>query len=493
MSENKKARLPSFNEAIFVFFVAIGSISSSIIFLGVDVQVALCFALFVAVVFAIYLGYPINDIEKMIIKGVESSAMMLVFNFLIGMVVASWIAAGIIPYIIYLGLAWFAPALVPVLACILCSLMSMLIGSSWTTGGTLGLAFVTIGTAMGYPLPLICGAVISGAMFGDKQSPLSETTVFSASVSEVRLMDHVSSMRYTSVTSLVVSLIFYAFFGVRYATSGAADLSEIEQIRLLLAQTFHLNPLLLTMPIFLVYMLIKKINAIFCLGAAVVAGFLAGLFVQGFSVIEMASVLMSGLQVKTGSEIVNMICSKGGLNSMWYIISVTILGFSMSEVLSVTRVYGTLIGSFANKLHTPKSIVPSSLIAGMALSFGTAASYVPALITAACYKEVYNRAGIDRRVLSRTLEDATTITSPMAPWLPSGIFFGTLFGCRVIAYLPYYLLGIFNPLMAIICAFTGYGIFYTNHKRGWGKDKYVPEKDGSIALEITEEYYKTPT
>lgn len=200
---------------------------------------------------------------------------------------------------------------------------------------------------------------------------------------------------------------------------------------------------------------------------------------------------MSGLHVKTGSEIVDMICSKGGLNSMWYIVSVTILGFAMSEVLTETHVYETLVNSFADKLRSPKSIITSSLLTGMLLSFGTAASYVPALITAGCYKDIYNKAGIDRRVLSRTLEDGTTITNPMAPWLPSGMFFATLFGCEVWAYLPYYLLGFFNPLMAIICAFTGYGVFYTNHKKGWGKNKYQPEKDGTIALAVTEEYYKT--
>lgn len=491
MPELKIGRTPSFYEALLTFLTAVGSISLSIIFLGIDVQVALCFALFIAVIFAIYLGYSVNDIEKMIIKGVENSSMMLVFNLFIGMVVASWIAAGIIPYIIYLGLAWFTPALVPFLACALCSLMSIMIGSSWTTGGTVGLAFVTIATAMGYPLPLICGAVISGAMFGDKQSPLSETTVFAASVSEVRLMDHVSSMRYTSVTSLAVSLIFYAFFGIRYVTSGAVDISEIEIIRVLLAKTFNLNPLLLLIPILLIVMLVKKINALFCLGFAVVAGFLTGIFLQDISITEMASVLMSGLKVKTGSEIVDMICAKGGLNTMWHIVSVTILGFAMSEVLSETRVYGTLVGSFAEKLHSPKSIISSNLLTGMALSFGTAASYVPALITAGCYKDIYNNAGIDRRVLSRTLEDATTITSPMAPWLPSGMFFAAIFGCNVSAYLPYYLLGFFNPIMALICAFTGFGIFYTNNKKGWGKDKYVPEKDGAIPLDVTEEYYKT--
>lgn len=491
MSELKKGRIPRFNEALLLFIVAVGSISLSIILLGIDVQVALCFALFVAVIFAIYLGYSVNAIEKMIIKGVESSSMMLVFNLLIGMVVASWIAAGIIPYIIYLGLAWFTPALVPFLACALCSLMSMMIGSSWTTGGTVGLAFVTIATAMGYPLPLICGAVITGAMFGDKQSPLSETTVFAASVSEVRLMDHVSSMRYTSVTSLAISLIIYAFLGFRYVTTGEVDLTEIEIIRALLAETFKLNPLLLLMPILLIWMLIKRINALFCLGAAIVAGFVTGIFFQGLSIYDMASVLMSGLHVKTGSEIVDMICSKGGLNSMWYIVSVTILGFAMSEVLTETHVYETLVNSFADKLRSPKSIITSSLLTGMLLSFGTAASYVPALITAGCYKDIYNKAGIDRRVLSRTLEDGTTITNPMAPWLPSGMFFATLFGCEVWAYLPYYLLGFFNPLMAIICAFTGYGVFYTNHKKGWGKNKYQPEKDGTIALAVTEEYYKT--
>ncbi len=491
MIKQKIARLPNFAEALIIFFAVILGVSLSIIVIGIDTQVALFYSLILSIMFAIYLGYSFNDVEKMMIKGLENSSQMLLFNVFIGMIVSSWIAAGVIPYIIYIGLSWFTPSLVAFWACLLCSIMSMLIGSSWTTGGTVGLAFVVIATTMGIPLPLIVGAVITGSMFGDKQSPLSETTVFAAGTSKVKLMDHVSSMRYTSVPSLVVSLIIYAVLGFRFASTGYTDLSLIENIRSILAESFNFNPLILLLPIGLIILIVKKINALFCLAAAIVAGVIVAMLFQDMSVYGISSTLMTGMSVKSGSDIVDAICAKGGLNSMWFTISIILLGFCMSEILASTRVYETIVNRFSHKLTSAKSIIISSLLVGIILSIGTAAPYVPAMITGACYFEIYNKYGIDRRVLSRTLEDGTTIPQAMVPWCASAMYFSTLFDCSVGAFLPYYLIGYLNPLMAVLCAVTGYGVMYTNHRKGWGKNKYSIEKDGVIPLSVTEKYYES--
>lgn len=489
ITDIKITRDPTFRASLFIFLLVVSVVCISIICWSVDAQIALFGALVVVSLFALYMGYSLDSIEKMIMRGVERSSLMLMFNVMIGLLVAAWIAAGIIPYIIYLGLAIFSPRMIPFWACALCLLMSMLTGSSWTTAGTIGLAFVVIGSTMGYPIPLVASAVMTGAMLGDKNSPLSETTVFAAFVSDVKLMDHVSSMKYTTIPSFLISLVIYWVLGIVFVHSGQADVSEITHIRHLLYNTFNLNPVLLVMPLLLIAMLVKKVNSLLCLGSATVIGAMLCVVMQDMTIPEMAVTMMSGMQIKTGSEIVDLICSKGGLNSMWYTISITILGFAMSEVLSITHVYDVLISHFADKLTTVKSIIVSSLAVGVVLSFGTGCPYLPALITGDCYKKLYNKLGIDRRVLSRVLEDGTTITQPMIPWGASGVFFSTLFGCTVMEYLPYYLLGYINPLVAVFCAVTGYGVFYTNGKRGWGKNRYDIKRDGPIPISVTEAYY----
>ena len=487
--KKRNPRTPKLWEAIGILAIILAMLIVFNVVIYIDTPIALFAAVVLAGAFAVYLGHSFNSVEKMMITGLNGSTMVILFNFLIGLIIASWIASGIIPYIIYLGLGWLKPALVPVLALVMCAAMSLIIGSSWTTAGTMGLAFVGIGVSLGIPIGVMAGAVISGAMFGDKQSPLSETTTLAAGVSKVRVFDHVASMRFTSVPAIIVSVVIFIVLGIYYSSTGTVDQSEVEVIRTALSETFHFNVLLLLMPVLLIVLLVKKINPIACLIMAICAGILIAVFYQRIGIEDLAIILADGMDAGSDVEFVNEICAKGGINAMWWMISIIIMGFSMSKILLETETFSVLVKALSKTIASTTSVVVSSLCTAIILTVCTANAYISSMITASAFGEFFDRIGLDRRVLSRTIEDGSTVIL-IAPWDSTVVFFCSLFGCTFADWRLFYVMGWLSPLFTILCAITGFGIFYTNKKKGWGKDKYSPKKNEPIPVEVTEAYYK---
>lgn len=474
MAEKKIGRNPKFWEAVLILIAIIAILLYCVIFQSTGAQIPLVVCVLVVGLFAAYLGYGLNEIMEMAYEGLRQGEMALLFNCMIGFIVASWTAAGIMPYIIYLGLGWFMPSMLAVIACVVCAIMSSLIGSSWTTAGTVGLAFVGIGIGMGMHPALIAGAVISGSTFGDKLSPLSETTVVAASAAKTSLMEHVHSMLYTSLPALIIGCILYGFLGVQYA-GHTVDASQITEIRTVLAETFRFNPLLFIVPVILVVMIIKKVDSLFCLCIAAILGTLIAVFYQGYNLNETASFLMNGLGTSvTENAMVNDMLKKGGLNSMWFTISLVITAFPLAGLLQGTHTLKTVVSKSSLILKSPTAAISASLITPAVLCIITGASYVPAVLTASTYGDVYDNLELDRKVLSRSGEDTGTLFSPFVPWHGSGVYFSTTLGVPTLEYAPYYFLGWLDPLVAFFCAFTGWGVFYTEGRRGWGKkNRYV--------------------
>lgn len=486
--EKRKPRTPKLWEALIIIAVILAVLIIFNVVIYVDTPIALFATLVIAAAYAVYLGYSFNDIEKMMMDGLKGANMVILFNFLIGLIIASWIASGIIPYIIYLGLGWLSPSLVPFLALVMCAAMSLIIGSSWTTAGTMGLAFVGIGVSMGIPAGIMAGAVICGAMFGDKQSPLSETTTLAAGVSRVKVFDHVASMRYTSIPSIVISAVMFLILGFVYCNEGVIDSSDVDVVRNALADTFNFNILLLLAPVFLIVILVKRTNAFASLIMAICVGILVAVLYQGIGVGDMAVILADGMTANSDVDFVNEICAKGGINAMWWMISIIIVGFAMSEILLQTDTFKVLVKALSRVIASTSSTVIATLLSSVLLTVCTANAYIASMVTGVAFSEFYDRIGLDRKILSRAIEDGSTVIL-IAPWDSTVVFFSSLFGCAFAEWRLFYFMGWLNPLFSIICALTGYGIFYTNKKRGWGKNKYSPKKDEPISQEETEAYY----
>lgn len=489
MEKKNKVRVPKPWEAISVFLLILFVITVCNVFLAVDVQISLLVAVILSSIFALYLGYSLADIEKMIVKGLEGCCHVSMFNMFITLIIASWTACGIIPYIIYLGLGWITPAILPVMACLLCTVMSLITGSSWTTAGTFGIAFVSIGLSMNIPVGLVAGAVVSGALFGDKQSPLSETTVLAAGVSKTDLFRHVASMRYTSVPAIIIAILAYTIMGFHYAGSGNVDLSEVENIRTTLASIFHFTPLLLLVPAALIVLLMKKVNSTACLFFAVISSTLICIFYQGVEISQISLILMDGLKVESGINFIDELCSRGGLNTAWWIISLIMFGYAMGQILIETKVFDVVVGVIVSHAKSVRGTVLATLATGLILNAGTATPYVPPLLTGTMFRDRYDKLGVDRCVLSRTIEDATTIPL-LVPWESNAMFFCSLLGCTFGELYPNFIMGYLCPILSVFCAVTGFGILYTNGRKGWGKDKYNPDIDTPISAEVTLHYYQ---
>jgi len=242
-------------------------------------------------------------------------------------------------------------------------------------------------------------------------------------------------------------------------------------------------------PIFLIVLLVKKVNPIACLIMAVCIGILVAIFYQGFGLEDMALCLADGMQADSKVDFVNEVCSKGGINAMWWMISIILMGFGMSEILLQTDTFKVMVNAMSNVIKSTKSIVISTLFTAILLTVSTANAYISSMVTASAFGEFYDRIGLDRKVLSRTIEDGSTVIL-IAPWDSTVVFFCTIFGVTFAEWRLFYVLGYLSPIFTIICALTGFGIFYTNKKRGWGKNKYNPKTDPPITLETTETFYK---
>ena len=467
--EEKAGRRPKFWEALLIFSLVIADLFILNLVFHVDLRICVFIGLCITIVGALALGYNTHAISKMIVNGVSAGTIAILFNLCIGLIIAAWSASGVMPYIIYGGLAWFSPWIVPFLALLMCSIMSLIIGSSWTTAGTVGLAFFGIGTTMGLPAALMAGAIISGSAFGDKLSPLSESTVFAAAVARVPIMAHVKSMLYTSVPSLLLCFIIYGILGFQYG-GMAVDAAGITEIRSVLNNYFVLSPFLLIVPVLLIVMLLKKVDALVCLISAVIMGVIVAITVQGVSLSEMSVALMSGVPADTGSTIVDSFIKKGGLNGTFGTIAIMLLGFSMGGILSESKCMEVLVHQFSGLVKNSKAVICSSvLMTGMINLSGV--SYIGALLTANVFRDVYDELGIDRSVLSRSLEDAGTLLGPYIPWFTSTVFYMGTLGVTYVQVASYYYLGALDCLVAFFCAFTGWGVFYNDGVRAWGKNK----------------------
>lgn len=461
MTENKKVgRMPSFTEAFLVFVLVVGVILYGIVGLRLGPHMPMFIALVITVLLGFYLKYPWSEIEDAMFKGIHVGIVPILIMLLIGMIIGSWIAAGVIPYIIYIGIKLFSPQWFLVSALLACSVLSLSTGSSWTTLGTLGVAFMGIGQALGIPPAMTAGAVISGSVFGDKQSPLSETTTFAAAVAETKLFDHIRSMLYSTLPAFIIASIIYVVMGFRFA-GATVDVENINTISSALLNAFNFNPVLLVLPAFLIVIVVKKIPALIGLSISALLGFIFAIVFQGVGLTDIMNYMHYGYVADTGIDAVNSILSKGGLNSMMWTISLMFLALPMGGVLERTGVLAALLLKMSNIVNSVIGLITSTLASVLALAFVTADTYLPMLIGAKTYGPAFDKLSIDRKVLSRSLEDTGTLGSWMVPWSESGMFAAATIGMSAFTYLPYYFLGTVTPIVSIILAATGIGIFRT--------------------------------
>lgn len=445
----------TFGWSLAIFVVVICILMFGILGLGQSAHIPLLTSMLVVTAYGYFvLNISLDDMENAVVKSAKEAPFMILIS--IGILIASWVICGTVPYIVYLGLKLINPAWFLAFVCLACTILSTVTGSSWTTIGTLGVAFMGISLGLGIPLGMTVGAICCGAFFGDKQSPVSDYAVFAAGVAKCNIYRHAKYMLYTSGPSIVGAFLLFLFIGFGFH-STTAELSEIEDIISGLEATFHFSTAMWIPLVALAAAIFLKLPATYSLLASAVTAIFVAIFAQGYSASEVIGFLYNGVSMESGNEVVDTICNRGGMASMVYNITMLLSSLSLAGAFGRTKVLSEIVDKLAFLIKSRFSLVFSTFLSSTVMSFFTGDPFIGGVIPCSALGRKYEEFDIDRAVLSRTISDAAAVQQPIVPWGVSGVYVVQCLGVPVSQFAFYYFIGWLTPIFSVICAITGLG------------------------------------
>lgn len=472
---NKKRHLPSPLISLLPLVVLVLMLVATIraygsdSLLGASQVTLLVVSAFCVLLGTTVLGVPWADFERMITKNVASVTSAIIILLLIGALSGTWMVSGVVPSLIYYGVKIIHPDVFLASTCIISALVSVMTGSSWTTIATIGIALMGIGRAQGFDDGWIAGAIISGAYFGDKISPLSDTTVLASGAVGVPIFKHIRYMLITTIPSLVIALIIFTFAGFMQQSNSSA---EIEQFTSALAGRFHISAWLLMVPVLTGVMIARKVPPIATLFLSTLLAVAFSLVFQSDALREIAGgdLFKGAMQSVYGQTslstsnpmLTSLVATRdmaGMMGTIWLIICAMCFGGAMEAggmVRGITQM-------FVRMIRGRVSLVTSTVCSGLMLNLAVADQYICVLLTGNMFKKIYDRQQYERRLLSRTTEDSVTVTSVLVPWNTCGMTQSTVLGVPTLTYLPYCFFNLISPLMSICVAALGYKIWRTTN------------------------------
>ena len=455
MDENETAR-PSFAVSLLPVFVLSALLAAAIGFMQGTGHVPLILSTAFTACLAYWkLGVPWSDLESGMRRGIAAGLQAVVILMVVGLLVGIWIASGVVPLLIYYGLLILAPSYFLAASCVICAAVSLATGSSWSTAATVGLALVGVGGALEVDPGMTAGAVISGAYFGDKMSPLSDTTNLAPASAGSELFEHIRHMVYTTAPALALALIAYAALGLGVEAAPAVAAADYEQLMAALAATFRLSPLLLLAPAVVLGLVTRKIPALPALMAGVLAGVVLFLAVQGGSVAAALDALYAGYESNTGIAAVDELLSRGGLTSMLDTIALVVCALAFGGVMEASGMLPALARGILSLARSTGSLIAATLASCIAMNILTADQYVSIVVPGRMYRSAYIRRGLHPKNLSRALEDSATMTSPLIPWNSCGAYMAGVLGVATGAYLPYAFVNLATPAISLLLGLAG--------------------------------------
>jgi NhaC family Na+:H+ antiporter len=375
----------------------------------------------------------------------------------VGMLIGTWIVSGIVPALIDSGLRLLSPSYFLLAACVVCSVVSLATGSSWTTAGTVGVALIGVGEGLGISPPMTAGAIVSGAYFGDKMSPLSDSTNLAPAVAGSELFEHIRYMLYTTLPALLVSLVLFGFLGWS-AQQGSIDGSRVTAIRSVLAANFNLSPALLLAPALVIVVVALRVAALPALLGGTLLGGLMALWMQDSSLDQVLEVAQRGFVADTGSELVDELLTRGGLESMMSTVALVVCALTFGGIMERTGSLRTLAEVILRLARSTGSLVLATAASCIGTNIIAPDQYLSIIVPGRMYRESYEQRGLHPKLLSRTLEDAGTLSSPLVPWNTCGAFMSTALMVSSASYLPYAFVNLLTPVIAVSIAFSGFRI-----------------------------------
>ncbi|AUJ29945.1 MAG: Na+/H+ antiporter NhaC [Liquorilactobacillus hordei] len=452
----KKENKPSLIEASIMLVIIIATIAIGVIALKIAPAIAILSAIGIVMIYTAVKRLSFETIHEGIVSGITPGIVPIFIFILVGSLIAVWIQAGIIPTLMVVGfkiisVKWFVPSVF-----VVCALVGSAVGSAFTVMSTIGIAFFGIGTTIGLNPALVVGAIVSGAVFGDKMSPLSESTNLTAAVVDADLFKHIKNLMLSTVPAFIISFILFAILGNNHAGTSLNKITKVESI---LQQNFSIS-FWAIIPIALMFICAwRKIPAIVTIllniGVAIVM-----IFIQDPSTkaVTVGNVINSGFVSHTGNREIDQLLSRGGIESMMPTVALIILALSLGGLLLKTGLISTVMTALTSKINSNGSLILSTLLSCIGVNIFIGEQFLSVILPANAFKDVFRKAKLDPVVLGRTLEDGGTVINYLIPWGVAGSFVTSTFGIPTITYLPFVFFSLFSPVFSIISGFTGIGI-----------------------------------
>lgn len=426
-------------------------------------QIALSLSALIAGLLGVFaLNVPYRHLEAQFLKSIGMALQAILILFVVGSLISIWIMSGIVPLMIYYGLEIINPKIFLFVSCVVSCIVALCTGSSWSTSGTIGIALIAIGQTFNVPVGMVAGAVISGAYFGDKMSPLSDTTNLAPAMAGTDLFTHIRHMVYSSGPAIALALLGFLLLGFFYQGDSLSG-DAITEVQSIIQANFNLNLLLLAVPILVVFMVALRVPALPALVFGVLLGCIAALLFQGRLLTTMLegnftlggayglliSVAADGFSIETGNEVIDSLFSRGGMSSMlntiWLIVTAMLFGGMLEACGMLQKLANTILAG----AHGAGTLVGATVVTCLFMNATASDQYIAIVVPARMFRSAYLKYGLHPKNLSRAVEDAGTVTSVLIPWNSGGAFHSGVLGVSTLSYLPFCFFNILSPLVSI--------------------------------------------
>ncbi|WP_120631950.1 Na+/H+ antiporter NhaC [Ruegeria sp. EL01] len=452
------ARMPHFWEAMVSLFSLVVGISISIVIYGLDPHIPMLLGVLVASLVALRCGFSWQNIQNGMVRGITNALPATIILIIVGILIGIWILGGVVPTLIYYGLTILSPSIFLPVTVVICAMTSLATGTSWGTTGTIGVALMGVGAGLGFPLPLVAGAVLSGAYFGDKMSPLSDTTNMAPALAGTDLFTHIKHMSYTTGVSITLTLIIEIVLGLSYS-GGEGNVERISTILSVLNENYTINIAMILPPLIVLFVSYRKMPAIPGITLGVIAGAILAVGLQGADYGALANAAFGGFKASTGNEDVDSLLTRGGMDSMMYTISLVIVAMMFGGVMERTNQLKAIADKILSKVNSDGGLIASTVFTGIGANMVLCDQYMAIVMGARTYAQAYSDRGLAPENLSRAVEDSATVTANLVPWNSGGAYQAATLGVATLAYLPFAFFCWLSPLVTLLFGFMGWTIW----------------------------------
>lgn len=449
-----EVRKPYIYEAILSFAFLIAVMGIGIAFFGANPHIPMLIGTAFAAVIALKIGYKWQDIENSMYEGIRQALQAIIILAIIGVLIGVWLLSGVVPTMIYFGLKILSPKIFLVATVLICSITSLATGTSWGTAGTIGIALMGIASGLGIPAPIAAGAVISGAYFGDKMSPLSDTTNLAPAMAGTDVFTHVKFMLKPTLISYGITLAVFAFVGLKFGGNNV-DMTTIQTMKTALETSFNLSPILLLPPVTVIVLISRKVPAIPGIFIGILLGAVLAPIFQGANFGDILNSGYSGFVSNTGIESIDSLLTAGGLSNMMYSISLTLIAMMFGGIMERTGQLEVIVAKLLGLVKSTTGLITLTIATCIGSNMTMPEQYISIVVPGRMYAQAYKDQGLHPKTLSNALESAGTLTSALIPWNTCGAFLYGVLGVPTMLYAKWAIFNYVTPIVVILLSFTG--------------------------------------